>query len=128
MMFGDQATRMTIDLVLGVPSGRHITGERAPTARPEDDLELYGRALTGLTLEHLGEETFASWSPKRRRELGLVRAHLAPIRSRQSLAASFGRESFHRREAASVDTARDRLISSPVLAAYATRWLELADS
>jgi len=119
---------MTTDLVLGVPAGRHMTGGRPSTARPEEDLALYGRALTGLTLEHLGEDMFASWSRQRRRELGLVRAHLAPIRSRQSLAASFGRESFHRRETMSVDTARERLLSSPVLAAYATRWLELADS
>lgn len=118
---------MTTDLVLGVPAGRHMTGDRPSTARPEEDLTLYGRALAGLMLEHLGE-TFVSWPRQRRRELGLVRAHLAPIRSRRSLAASFGRESFHRREPVSVDTARARLMSSPVLAAYATRWLELADS
>ena len=57
-----------------------------------------------------------------------MRAHLAPIQTRQSLAASFGRESFHRREPVGAETAVARLTSSPVLAAYATRWLELADT
>jgi hypothetical protein len=115
---------MTTGLVLGVPVGRHAPVPVAEgPAPPEEELALYGLALASLA-----ESAFGSWSPQRRRELGLVRAHLGPIQSRQSLAASFGRESFHRREPVSAETAAARLTSSPVLAAYATRWLELADT
>jgi hypothetical protein len=114
---------MTTDLVLGVPAGRHTTATVAHRmAMPEEELALVGQALASV-----GDEAFESWPARLRREFGLVRAHLAPIRSRQSLAASFGRESFHAREPVAVETARATLISSPVLAAYATRWLELAD-
>ena len=63
------------------------------------------------------------WSqPSFRREIELVRAHLAPLRSRQALAASYGREAFHLRldEAARDDPGAVRL-------AYALRWLELGD-
>jgi hypothetical protein len=113
---------MTIDLVLGVPAGRHMKVAAARASRPEDELALYGEALASL-----GEQAFTTWSAKRCREMGLVQAHLAPIRSRQSLAASFGRESFHGSEPATVETALSRLRLSPVLGAYATRWLELAE-
>jgi hypothetical protein len=123
MIFRPHDPRMTTDLVQGVRAGRHMTagmGER-PVA-PEEELAIYGRGLAGM-----GEAAFGSWPAGRRRELGLIRTHLAPILSRQALAASFARESFHRREPATADTARARLVTSPVLAAYATRWLELAD-
>jgi hypothetical protein len=50
----------------------------------------------------------------------LVRAHLAPLRSRKALAASYGREAFH---VVLDDTARDDL--GAVRLAYAIRWLEL---
>jgi hypothetical protein len=54
------------------------------------------------------------------REVGLVRAHLAPIRSRAGLAASFSREAFHA-------VLADRAGETPgaVRVAYAIRWLEL---
>ena len=55
------------------------------------------------------------------REVDLVRLHLAPIRSRLGLAASFGREAFH------ADIAADGPNDGPVTAAYAIRWLELGD-
>ena len=61
------------------------------------------------------------WRPVFAREVDLVRLHLAPIRSRSGLAASFGREAFH------VDVASDGGNSGPVTAAYAIRWLELGD-
>jgi hypothetical protein len=54
------------------------------------------------------------------REVGLVRAHLAPIRSRGGLAASFSREAFH---AAPGDGGED--VPGAVRVAYALRWLEL---
>jgi hypothetical protein len=54
------------------------------------------------------------------REVGLVRAHLAPIRSRAGLAASFSREAFHA-------VLADEIGEAPgaVRVAYALRWLEL---
>jgi hypothetical protein len=63
------------------------------------------------------------WSqPAFSRETELVRAHLAPLRTRKALAASFGREAFHVTldEAARDDPGAVRL-------AYALRWLELGD-
>jgi hypothetical protein len=67
----------------------------------------------------------ARWTaPSFRREVDLVRAHLTPIRTRASLAASFGREAFHGRPPAGTDRA---LAESPVRVAYAIRWLELSD-
>ena len=54
------------------------------------------------------------------REVGLVRAHLAPIRSRGGLAASFSREAFH---AAPDGGGHD--VPGAVRVAYALRWLEL---
>ena len=54
------------------------------------------------------------------REVGLVRAHLAPIRSRAGLAASFSREAFHAVPADEVGEA-----TGAVRVAYALRWLEL---
>jgi hypothetical protein len=54
------------------------------------------------------------------REVGLVRTHLAPIRSRGGLAASFSREAFH----ATPGEGRDD-VPGAVRVAYALRWLEL---
>ena len=61
------------------------------------------------------------WSePTFTREIELVRAHLAPLRTRKALAASYGREAFHLTldDAARDDPGADRV-------AYAVRWLEL---
>ncbi len=60
--------------------------------------------------------------PTFRREIELVRAHLAPLRSRKALAASYGREAFH----LVID---DAALDDPgaVRLAYALRWLELGD-
>ena len=54
------------------------------------------------------------------REVALVRTHLALVRSRAVLAASYGQEAFH--------TVADRSdIPGAVRVAYAIRWLELGD-
>lgn len=58
--------------------------------------------------------------PAFRREIELVRAHLAPLHSRKALAVSYGREAFH----LSIDDA-GRDAPGPVRLAYALRWLEL---
>lgn len=55
-------------------------------------------------------------------EVEIVRRHLAPVRSRQTLAASYGREAFH---TASIEAERDD--PSPTRLAYALRWMELRD-
>lgn len=55
-------------------------------------------------------------------EVEQVRRHLAPVRSRQMLAASYGREAFHL-----ALTRSDGADSSPTRLAYALRWLELRD-
>ena len=54
------------------------------------------------------------------REVALVRTHLALVRSRAVLAASYGREAFH------IVVDRDD-IPGAVRVAYAIRWLELGD-
>jgi hypothetical protein len=65
----------------------------------------------------------ARWAhPSFRREIELVRAHLAPLRSRKALAASYGREAFH---LVIDDAARDD--PGAVRLAYALRWLELGN-
>jgi len=55
------------------------------------------------------------------REVELVRCHLAPLRNRRSLTASFGREAF---QTLDLDRTRPRPLG-PIRAAYAVRWLEL---
>jgi hypothetical protein len=55
-------------------------------------------------------------------EVELVRRHLAPVRSRQTLAASYGREAFH-----VVISRGERDDPSPIRLAYALRWMELRD-
>ena len=63
----------------------------------------------------------ARWAqPSFGAEVELVRLHLAPVQSRRSLAASFGREAFH-----VVPTDAERDDPSPIRLAYALRWLEL---
>jgi hypothetical protein len=57
------------------------------------------------------------------RQVDLVRLHLAPIRSRAGLAASFGREAFH----AELDRDGVDVDAGSVTAAYAIRWLELGN-
>jgi len=55
-------------------------------------------------------------------EVEQIRRHLAPVRTRQSLAASYGREAFHL-----ALTRSDQADPSPTRLAYALRWLELRD-
>ena len=65
----------------------------------------------------------ARWSqPSFRREIELVRAHLAPLHTRKALAASYGREAFH---LSMDDAGRDD--PGAVRLAYALRWLELGE-
>jgi hypothetical protein len=61
------------------------------------------------------------------REVQFVRAHLQPIRTRATLAASFGREAFHVPVLRDPEVADERGLESAVRVAYALRWLELGD-
>lgn len=55
------------------------------------------------------------------REVEVIRCHLAPLRNRRSLTASFGREAFQ-----TLELYQYRPSSlGPIRAAYAIRWLEL---
>jgi hypothetical protein len=65
----------------------------------------------------------ARWKHRRfGAEVELIRRHLAPVRTRKALAASFSREAFH------VAPARAECDDpSPIRLAYALRWLELGD-
>ena len=58
------------------------------------------------------------------REVQSIRSHLAPIRTRRALAASYGREA-----GVGGRTSRPREMSAlpPLRIAYALRWLELGD-
>jgi hypothetical protein len=64
-------------------------------------------------------------TPRFGREVELVRRHLAPIRTRTLLAASFGREG-SQVDPALLDAAA-AVATSPTAVAYAIRWLELGD-
>jgi len=86
-------------------------------------LALDAARLTRLLELRTGQP--ARWAaPAFCREVDLVRCHLGPIRTRQMLAASFGREAFHGQAAPGTDQA---LGGSAVRVAYALRWLELGD-
>ncbi len=108
------------------PARRDMAQGVMPLTRP---WATPGRTLTLVALATLRRARRADGRPARwagsvfGRDVDLVRLHLAPIRSRVGLAASFGREAFHAdidRDGADIDT-------GPVSAAYAIRWLELGD-
>jgi hypothetical protein len=102
--------------VVPVPVTTEIPAERA--------LELDAERLIRLLALRAGRPP--RWpAPAFGREVELVRAHLRPIRSRELLASSFGREAFHGQAAPGSDVA---LGGSAVRVAYALRWLELGDS
>jgi hypothetical protein len=99
-----------------LPSG----GTPAPGPVPAPTRALALDALRLLRCLRDPARVPARWAePAFGREVDLVRAHLAPVRSRAVLAASFEREAFH------VVMDRHSLDSGPVRVAYALRWLEL---
>jgi hypothetical protein len=106
------------------PTHRDLVPRVTPTPRPP---ATPARTLTIVALATLRRARDPHRRPDRwagrafAREVDLVRLHLAPIRSRLGLAASFGREAFQSNHAESADAA------GPVTAAYAIRWLELGD-
>jgi hypothetical protein len=107
----------------GTPSFVVVAPLRAPTFEPASP----ARALAIMAMATLRRTRRPSTRPPHwedttfARDVELIRTHLAPIRSRQILAASFGREAFHG------DPSGSGEVDGPVAAAYAIRWLELGD-
>jgi hypothetical protein len=98
---------------------------RAPAFEPARPSRALAVVALGV-LRRIGrpESRPARWTSRGfAREVDLIRLHLAPIRNRPVLAASFGREAFHG------DESRTETASTPtaVTVAYAIRWLELGD-
>ena len=119
-----------------LPSGHH--GEPAPSPAPATGATPQ-RALAQDALRLLRRVDDPSRRPERwldedvARDIALIRRHLAPLRSRRALAASFSREAFHlgpdvpfgdRRAEGRRHAEPD---PGPVRLAYAIRWLELGD-
>jgi hypothetical protein len=99
-----------------------------PPPPPAFEPDSPGRALALValaTIRHGRRPTDrpAAWCrPGFAREVDLVRLHLRPVRTRQILAASFGREAFHAGPSIAAGAT-----AGPVAVAYALRWLELGD-
>jgi hypothetical protein len=115
---GGESTVGSLPLVALLPSSGTLAP--APAPAPHRALALDAiRLRRGLRDAHRrpsgwGEAAFA-------REVELIRCHLAPLRNRRSLTASFGREAF---QTLDVDQTPPRPLG-PIRAAYAIRWLEL---
>jgi hypothetical protein len=102
------------------PTGLGLDAGGSATLTPARTLTLV--ALATLRRARNAGDRPASWAtPRFGREVDLIRLHLAPIRSRLGLAASFGREAFH------ADPMAEAGAPGPVTAAYTIRWLELGD-
>ena len=113
---------------IGMPTMRHeellpslTLPAPAPVPAPARALALDALRITRAL--HDPARRPARWTqPSFGQEVELVRRHLAPVRTRQSLAASFGREAFH-----IVPSATELDDPSPIRLAYALRWMELRD-
>jgi hypothetical protein len=108
------------------PTHRDFQGDTRPARRPVSaDRALAVVAGATLRRARRSDRRPARWTlPAFAREVDLIRLHLAPIRSRRGLAASFGREAFHGDIAPRI---ADGESAGPVTVAYAIRWLELGD-
>ena len=105
--------------------GAAVAGRPAPPPAFEPDSPSRALALAALSVirhSRRPADRPAAWSlPGFAREVDLVRLHLHPVKTRQVLAASFGREAFHAGPPAGAAP------QGPVAVAYAIRWLELGD-
>lgn len=101
------------------------SGAQAPAPAPAPHRVLALDALRlcrGLRDPLRREERWAE--PAFAREVELVRLHLAPLRRRSGLTASYGREAFQTVEE---EEARASQSFGAVRVAYALRWVELGD-
>lgn len=105
--------------------GAAVPGRRSPAPAFEPDSPSRALALAALSVirhSRRPADRPTAWSlPGFAREVDLVRLHLRPVKTRQVLAASFGREAFHAGPSAAAAP------QGPVAVAYAIRWLELGD-
>jgi hypothetical protein len=124
--------RQSIGSVGPAPGELLLPGDRlvpAPSPAPASGTTPQ-RALASDALRLLRQVRDPARRPQRwhdqglARDVELIRRHLAPLRTRRALAASFGREAFH--VATSTDD-RSATVAGPVRLAYAIRWLELGD-
>lgn len=99
--------------------GTHVL--TAPVPAPGRALALDALRLTRL-LRDPGRRPARWTQPAFGAEVELIRRHLAPVRSRKTLAMSYGREAFHL-----ASTRIDHADPNPARLAYALRWLELRD-
>jgi hypothetical protein len=116
----------------GIEDGMHalspgvLLSPGTPTLQAPVPAPARALALDALRLIHLLRDPAlrpARWQqPAFGAEVEQIRRHLAPVRSRQTLAASYGREAFHL-----APTPADQADPSAVRLAYALRWLELRD-
>jgi hypothetical protein len=116
----------------GVGDGMHAQGPgvlllpghptfQAPVPAPARALALDAVRITRLLRDPAHRP--ARWTqPSFGFEVEQIRRHLAPVRSRRTLAASYGREAFHL-----APTRSEQSDPSPTRLAYALRWLELRD-
>ena len=115
---GDGSTTGSLPLEALLPS----SGALAPAPAPAPHRAL---ALDALRLRRGLRDTArrpSGWKDAAfAREVELIRCHLAPLRNRRSLTASFGREAF---QTLDLDRTHPRPLG-PIRAAYAIRWLEL---
>jgi hypothetical protein len=138
MTIGDrqpETTQRTVGFVrqCRIDDGMHAQGPGVllspgtPTLQPSAPAPARALALDALRVTRLLHDP--SRRPERWEQPGFgaeveqIRRHLAPVRTRQSLAASYGREAFHL-----ALTRSDHADPSPTRLAYALRWLELRDS
>jgi hypothetical protein len=123
------------------PRSRHLRFERPPTVdaaeaaigrtpvQPDSRHELARLALDIVVRTSEPQAVPARWrTVPFGREVDRTRAQLGPIRSRDALARSFGREaSIAVTRSAATEPAATPLTPGPVRVAYAVRWLELGD-
>jgi hypothetical protein len=104
-----------------LPPGGELVSAEAPA--PHRALALDALCVVRTLRDH--PRDVGPWgAPAFAREVELVRRHLAPIRDRRGLAASYGREAFRMRDARERG---DPPGLRPSRVAYAIRWLELGD-
>jgi hypothetical protein len=111
---------------ISAPSPGALLSPGTPTLRASVPAPGRALALDAMRLARLLRDPVrrpARWlQPAFGAEVELIRRHLAPVRTRRTLAMSYGREAFHL-----APSGADRADPSPIRLAYALRWLELRD-
>jgi hypothetical protein len=104
-----------------------IEVDEASAMSHADRLAMHG-ALLDVWLSRSGTLPPRWLTPHFARVVDLVRAHLRPLTSRDSLAMSYAREHFHVTGIAVAPDSPALLTTDATEVAYALRWLELGSS